>query len=104
MRIQFQMKITISKGIKVALACMGLLIGSGLLQAQHLYTLEECIAIARKNSIALRISESSIRSTRSAQEELKMTAMPQLKFGAGTMYAQRANISVMIRRLVTAGR
>ncbi|MFZ1978265.1 MAG: TolC family protein [Bacteroidota bacterium] len=81
------MKITISKGIKVALACMGLLIGSGLLQAQHLYTLEECIAIARKNSIALRISESSIRSTRSAQEELKMTAMPQLKFGAGTIYA-----------------
>jgi outer membrane protein TolC len=87
MKIQYQMNSIMSKGIKVAFACMGLITGSGLLQAQHLYTLEECISIARKNSLALRISASSIHSTLSAQEELKMTARPQLKFGAGTIYA-----------------
>ena len=87
MKVQCKMKNIMSKAIKVVFACMGLIIGCGLLQAQHLYTLEECISIARKNSLAMRITESSIRSARSAQEELKMAALPQVKLGAGTIYA-----------------
>lgn len=81
------MKMKIGDSVRSAFVCMLLLYGSGLVYAQHIYTLDECIAIARKNSIALRISETSMRSTQSAQDELKTTALPQVKIGAGATYA-----------------
>jgi outer membrane protein len=81
------MKIKIGSGTTLPLVCMLLLCGSGLAYSQHIYTLDECLAIARKNSLALRISETSMRSSQSAHDELKTTALPQIKLGAGAMYA-----------------
>ena len=81
------MKTKIGDGGRGVLVCMFLLFGTVLLQAQHILTLDDCLAIAHKNSLALRISATTIRSTQSAQDELKTTALPHLKFGAGAMYA-----------------
>jgi outer membrane protein TolC len=81
------MKTKIGDGGRVVLACMFLLFGTVLLQAQHILTLDDCLAIARKNSLALRISATNIRSTEFAQDELKTTALPHLKLGAGALYA-----------------
>jgi len=74
-------------GEKIIFVCVFLLFGTIFLQAQHTLSLDECIAIARKNSLVLRISATTIRSTHSAQDELKTTALPHLKLGAGALYA-----------------
>jgi outer membrane protein len=81
------MKTKIRNGGKGVLACMLLLFGTVLLQAQQIFTLDDCLAIARKNSLTLRVSAINIRSTEFAQDELKTTALPHLKFGAGVLYA-----------------
>jgi outer membrane protein len=81
------MKTKIGDGGRGVLVCMFLLFGTVLLQAQRILTLDECIAIARKNSLALRISATNLRSTKFAQDELKTTALPHLKLGAGALYA-----------------
>jgi outer membrane protein TolC len=83
----FFMKIRIENVKRGILACLFLFIGTVLAEAQHVLTLEDCLAIARKNSLELRISLANFRSTQSAQDELKTTALPHLKFGAGAIYA-----------------
>jgi len=69
------------------LVCFFMVVGTIFLQAQHLLTLDECIAIARRNSLTLRISAATARSTRSALEELRTTNLPHLKLGADVTYA-----------------
>ncbi len=70
-----------------ALVCLFMIFGTIYLQAQHVLTLDECIAIARRNSLTLRISTATARSAHFAQEELKTTSLPHLNFGAGAIYA-----------------
>ena len=62
------MKTKIRNGGKGVLACMLLLFGTVLLQAQQIFTLDDCLAIARKNSLTLRVSAINIRSTEFAQD------------------------------------
>jgi outer membrane protein len=83
----FDMRSKTDIGGRIIFICVFLLFGIVLLQAQHILTLDDCLAIARKNSLALRISATNIRSTEFAQDELKTTGLPHLKLGAGALYA-----------------
>jgi outer membrane protein len=67
--------------------CVLLLFETVLIHAQEILTLEDCLAIARKNSLVLQISSDTFRSTQFAQDELRTTALPHLKLGAGLLYA-----------------
>ena len=55
--------------------------------AQTSLTLEQCIALAQRNSPALHAAESAVRSSELASEELSTTGLPQVKSVVGGSYA-----------------
>ena len=54
---------------------------------QRTLTLEECLALAQKNSPALQAAEGELHSTQLADAELSTTALPQVKAAGGASYA-----------------
>ena len=55
--------------------------------AQQSMTLEQCLRVARANSVALHVTENSARATQLAKSENQSIGLPQVRLSSGVSYA-----------------
>ncbi len=72
---------------RAAILLLTIIFCNSALISQHIYTLQECIAIARTNSTERMIAERSSRSAQLEYDKIRYSSYPEVKFEGKALYA-----------------
>lgn len=81
-----QARVSLRCVMRLMYAALWFFLSSVSCYAQNILTLDRCLALAAEHSPQLQMAENAIRSTELSLEELKTTALPQLKGVASASY------------------
>jgi outer membrane protein len=76
----------VSVNIKVRILILAAVVVS-ISSGQAVYTLDRCLTLARTQNPRIRSAENAIRTAELSHTELSTTKLPQVKFGASSLYA-----------------